>query len=67
MLRLPESNLMRMAVIDFKFLTHIVFNPADPVGTLRNLTNFGSKEMIGALLDKINMTVDGGQLIQAAI
>lgn len=41
----------------------IVFNPADPVGTLRNLTNIGSKEIIGTMLDKINMTVDGGQLI----
>lgn len=46
---------------------YIVFNPSDPVGTLRNLTNIGSKEIIGTMLDKINMTVDGGQLIQAAI
>jgi ankyrin repeat protein len=27
----------------------------------------GSKEIVGSLIDKINMTVDGGQLIQAAI
>lgn len=41
----------------------IVFNPADPVATLRNLTNMGSKEIIGAMIDKINIVVDGGQLI----
>jgi len=40
-----------------------MFNPADPVATLRNLTNMGSKEIIGAMIDKINMVVDGGQLI----
>ncbi len=27
----------------------------------------GSKEIVGALIDKVNMSVDGGQLIQAAI
>jgi hypothetical protein len=41
----------------------IVFNPSDPVGTLRNLTTMGTKEIIGPLVEKINMTVDGGQLI----
>ena len=41
----------------------IVFNPQNPVGTIRNLTNMGSTEIIGSMLDKINMIVDGGQLI----
>ena len=45
----------------------LVFNPSNPVSTLRNLTNMGSKEIVGTLIDKVNMTVDGGQLIQAAI
>lgn len=38
----------------------IVFNPQNPVNTLRNLTNMESKELIGAMIDKVNMVVDGG-------
>jgi hypothetical protein len=50
-------------VVSFS-LSHIsVFNPTDPVGTLRNLTNIGSKEIISSLIDKLNMKIDGGQLI----
>ena len=61
--RPPERPPRRIAVCLVSVELFIVFNPADPVGTLRNLTNIGSKEIIGTMLDKINMTVDGGQLI----
>jgi hypothetical protein len=44
----------------------IAFNSSNPVATLRNLTNFGSKELLGPLLDKVNMLVSGGELIQVS-
>ncbi len=41
----------------------IVLNPSNPVATIRNLTNLGSKEIIGTMIDKVNMMVSGGELI----
>lgn len=43
-----------------KFDDNSIFNPSNPVSTLRNLTNMDSKEIVTSLLDKINMNVDGG-------
>ena len=37
------------------------------MGTIRNLTGLGNKEFISTFIDKVNMLVDGGELIQAAI
>ena len=45
----------------------VVFNPGNPVGTIRNLTGLGNKEIIESFIGKINMMIDGGELIQAAI
>lgn len=41
----------------------IVFNPSDPIGTLRNLTNLGTPQITESILEKINPEIDGGQLI----
>ena len=45
----------------------IVFNPSNPVQSIRNLTNFGSKELIGPMLEKVNMMVHGGELVQVRL
>lgn len=42
----------------------IVFNSGNPVATIRNMTNIGSKEIISTMIDKVNMMVDGGELVQ---
>jgi hypothetical protein len=44
-------------------------NPNNPLASIRNLTAMGlsSKDMIEGLLDKVNMIVDGGDLIQVCI
>jgi hypothetical protein len=44
-----------------------VYNPQNPVATIRNLTNMGSPQIIDSLIDKVNMLVDGGQLIQVRL
>ena len=43
-----------------------MINPNNPVASIRNFTamGFGSKDMVEGLLDKVNMIVDGGDLIQ---
>ena len=58
---------MKIAVCMIRLTFDVVFNPSDLVGTLRNLTNMGSKEIIETMIEKINMPLNGGQLIQAAI
>ncbi len=42
----------------------IVFNPSNPVATIRNMTGLGNKELIAGMIDKVNMLVDGGELVQ---
>lgn len=37
------------------------------MATIRNLTNIGSKEIIGTMIDKVNMMVSGGELIQVRL
>ncbi|CDW79057.1 ankyrin repeat domain-containing [Stylonychia lemnae] len=43
------------------------FNPSNPVATIRNMTGLGNKDLIAGMIDKVNMLVDGGELIQAAV
>jgi hypothetical protein len=45
-------------------LIDVVFNPSNPVATIRNMTGLGNKEIIKGMIDKVNMLVDGGELIQ---
>jgi hypothetical protein len=45
-------------------LTYTVFNPQNPVSTLRNMTSMNNPQLVDALIDKIDILVDGGQLIQ---
>lgn len=43
-----------------------MFNSGNPVATIRNMTNIGSKEIISTMIDKVNMMVDGGELVQVS-
>ena len=45
------------------FKAGLVFNPSNPVATIRNMTNLGNKEIVAQMIDKVNMLVDGGELI----
>lgn len=42
----------------------LVFNPSNPVATIRNMTGLGNKELVAGMIDKVNMLVDGGELVQ---
>ena len=62
------SSLSHFKTISYLSLIYdLVFNPSNPVQTIRNMTNLGSKELIASFIDKVNMLVDGGELIEVRI
>lgn len=53
----------RTVRLDIITLT-LVFNPKNPLQTIRGLSSLGNKELVKSLMDKIDIHIDGGELIQ---